>query len=83
MALGDPAQIHQVLINLCTNAVHAMRENGGVLEATLDEVRIGSENAAIYPELEPSSYLRVTVSDTGHGMSSESALKEELSGCAS
>jgi len=35
MILGDPTQIHQVLINLCTNSAHAMRDRGGVLEVGL------------------------------------------------
>ncbi|MBF0551429.1 MAG: PAS domain S-box protein, partial [Deltaproteobacteria bacterium] len=67
-ALADATQIHQVLINLCTNAAHAMREHGGVLEIGLSEADFDTDTAAGYPELSPGPYLRLTVSDTGHGM---------------
>ncbi|MBF0495176.1 MAG: PAS domain S-box protein [Deltaproteobacteria bacterium] len=67
-ALADATQIHQVLINLCTNAAHAMREHGGVLEIGLSEAEFDADTAAGYPELRPGPYLRLTVSDTGHGM---------------
>jgi len=66
--LGDPSQIHQVLTNLCTNAHHSMRENGGTLSVTLKAVELDSNDTAQHPELEPSVYTRITVSDTGLGM---------------
>ncbi|MGO9375756.1 MAG: ATP-binding protein [Syntrophobacteraceae bacterium] len=69
-ALADPTEIHQVLVNLCTNAAHAMEETGGVLEVSLTEVAIVSETAGTPPGLNPGHYLRLTVSDTGHGMDS-------------
>jgi PAS domain S-box-containing protein len=65
--LADPTQIHQVVMNLCTNAYHAMRENGGVLEVGFDTVTRG-ENGH---ELAPGDYVRLTVSDTGCGMDHE------------
>ena len=68
MALANPTQIHEVLINLCTNAAHAMEEKGGVLEVTLDEVNYEGEGPAPHPDLKPATYLRLTVSDTGHGI---------------
>ncbi|MBF0477450.1 MAG: PAS domain S-box protein, partial [Deltaproteobacteria bacterium] len=67
-ALADATQIHQVLINLCTNAAYAMREHGGILEIGLSEADFDADTAAGYPELSPGPYLRLTVSDTGHGM---------------
>jgi PAS domain S-box-containing protein len=67
--LADPTQIHQVLMNLCTNAAHAMRETGGILEVALEDVGLTGESAAEYPDLEPGAYERLTVRDTGHGMS--------------
>ncbi len=67
-ALIDPTQIHQVLMNLCTNAAHAMREHGGVLEIGLTKVRLGAEEILSWPDLKPGQYLQLTVSDTGHGM---------------
>ena len=69
--LADPTRIHQVLINLCTNAAHAMREKGGVLEVILAEVDIDADTAARHPELKVGPYLRLSVSDTGHGMAGE------------
>jgi PAS domain S-box-containing protein len=68
--LADPTEIHQVLINLCTNAAHAMQEKGGtgVLEVTLDVVDLDADAAARHPDLKPGSYARLAVSDTGCGM---------------
>ena len=66
--LGDPTQVHQVLMNLCTNAAYAMREDGGVLTVSQSDVELDVEGAARYPNLPPGSYLRLIVSDTGHGM---------------
>lgn len=68
MVLADPTQIHQIIMNLCTNAAHAMREKGGVLEISLAEVNLDRESVVQYPDLKPGPYLRLTVSDTGHGM---------------
>ncbi|MBF0527106.1 MAG: transporter substrate-binding domain-containing protein, partial [Deltaproteobacteria bacterium] len=69
--LGDPTQIHQVLINLCTNAAHAMQDNGGVLDIKLNEFYLDPDSAARYINLVPGLYLKLTVSDTGHGMDSK------------
>ncbi|MBW2018772.1 MAG: PAS domain S-box protein [Deltaproteobacteria bacterium] len=68
MVLADPTQIHQVLMNLCTNAAHAMREKGGVLQIRLADVELDPEDAARHPDMNPGPYLRLTVSDTGHGI---------------
>jgi PAS domain S-box-containing protein len=66
--LADPTQIHQILINLCTNAAHAMSDKGGVLEVTLTEVALDLVFASRHPEVMPGDYLLLTVSDTGHGI---------------
>jgi CheY-like chemotaxis protein/anti-sigma regulatory factor (Ser/Thr protein kinase) len=66
--LGDPVQIHQVLMNLCTNAHHAMRGMGGVLDVKVASVNLGSEYTSVHPDLKPGPYIKVTVKDTGHGM---------------
>jgi len=71
MILADPGQIHQALINLCTNAAHAMEEDGGVLTVALREVKFDQEMAALHPELQAATYMRLTVKDTGHGMDSD------------
>jgi len=68
---ADPTQIHQVLMNLCTNAAHAMRDKGGALEVSLDMVELDSEFTSRHVDLEPGAYLKLSVSDTGHGISPE------------
>ncbi len=67
--LAASTQIHQVVMNLATNAYQAMQEKKGLLELTLMEEEIGSDDSV--PELPPGTYLKLTVSDTGHGMNSE------------
>ncbi|MCP4581578.1 MAG: PAS domain S-box protein [candidate division Zixibacteria bacterium] len=67
--LTDPTQIHQVFMNLCTNAAHAMREKGGVLEVKLVDTELGPDFIAKHPGLTPGPYLKLSVSDAGHGMS--------------
>ena len=66
--IADPTQIHQVLMNLCTNAAHAMRETGGILEISLSEVEVDSDFAAKHTDMEPGPYINLAVSDTGHGI---------------
>ncbi|RJQ59555.1 MAG: response regulator [Desulfobacteraceae bacterium] len=65
---ADPSQMHQVLMNLCTNAHHAMREKGGRLEVSLSSIELREEDAADFSGLAPGSYLKLGVEDTGHGM---------------
>ncbi len=67
--MADPSQIHQVIMNLCTNAAHAMHEHGGTLTVRLEEVELSA--ADLVPDLqglEPGSYVRLQVSDTGPGI---------------
>jgi PAS domain S-box-containing protein len=66
--LANTTQIYQVLLNLGSNAAHAMRPNGGALRISLHPVEVGPERAASLSGAAPGSYLRLTVSDTGHGM---------------
>ena len=66
--LADPTQIHQVLMNLCANAAHAMREKGGVLRISLEDIDVDSDAAGKRQDLEPGPYVHLTVSDTGRGM---------------
>lgn len=65
---ADPTQINQVLINLCTNAAHAMRNKGGVLEVALENVTLNEDTLNDYNDLAPGKYVKLTVSDTGQGM---------------
>ncbi len=69
--LADPTQIHQVLMNLSSNAMHAMRSNGGVMEVCLDEVRPDKNFKASNPEAVVDTYLKLAVTDNGEGISSE------------
>ena len=69
--LGDPTQIHQILMNLCTNANHAMQKDGGVLEVHLSNENVSVQKDMRYPELKPGAYLKLTVNDNGCGMSPE------------
>ncbi|RJX35418.1 MAG: response regulator [Desulfurivibrio sp.] len=67
--LADPSQIHQIVMNLCTNSYHAMRATGGVLAIRMAPLAIDEEAArAISPELAPGPYVHLKISDTGHGM---------------
>jgi PAS domain S-box-containing protein len=68
--LADPVQLHQVLMNLCTNAYHAMREDDfGILGISVSEVRIGPDDYITDLGLSPGKYIRIEISDTGCGMS--------------
>lgn len=69
--LADPTQIHQVVVNLCTNALHAMRAHGGTLEITLAQVALPEQHSQSKPNLPPGRYVCLTVADTGHGMDAE------------
>lgn len=68
IALANHSQIHQVIMNLCTNAVHAMRTRGGVMKIELTPFEITTDSPLILMGLTPGSYLRLNVSDTGHGI---------------
>jgi len=72
--LADSTQIHQVVMNLATNAYQAMREKGGLLEFTLKKEKIRSDDSD--QGLPPSTYLKLIVSDTGCGMNNE--IKEKI-----
>ena len=71
IVFSDPTKIHQVLMNLCTNAVHAMWEKGGILQLTLTEVDMHPPDVGSRPDLAPGPYLKLTVTDTGHGIDRE------------
>jgi signal transduction histidine kinase/ActR/RegA family two-component response regulator len=66
--MSDPTQMHQVLMNLCTNAGHAMRERGGTLAIELREADNPEGWRAQHPELSAEAYVSLTVRDTGHGI---------------
>jgi len=69
MVLADPVQMHQVLMNICTNAYHAMRDQGGVLRVELDSfVQLGHDSEKGQEAIPPGKYVRLRISDTGCGM---------------
>jgi signal transduction histidine kinase/CheY-like chemotaxis protein len=66
--LADETQIHQVVMNLCTNAYQAMGNDGGLLEISLTAVTVGNYDSSCYPVVSPGRYLKLIVADTGKGM---------------
>jgi PAS domain S-box-containing protein len=71
LVVADPTQIHQVLMNLCSNAAYAMREKGGIMEIGLIPVDVDPDRNHPPMDIPPGPYLRLTVSDTGRGMDKE------------
>ncbi len=67
-ALVDATQLHQVVMNLCTNAAHAMRDRPGKLKVRLAARSLDETQARALSGLAPGAYTQVTISDTGHGM---------------
>jgi signal transduction histidine kinase/ActR/RegA family two-component response regulator len=65
---ADPTQIHQVIMNLCTNSAHAMEDIGGILQVSLSNFELTAQRASQYPELNPGPYVKLSISDSGHGM---------------
>jgi len=65
---ADATQMHQVIVNLCTNAWQAMEEDGGILTIELIELELDKTIAKLYPNLNKDKYLRLSISDTGPGM---------------
>ncbi|MGD2099470.1 MAG: PAS domain S-box protein [Desulfobacterales bacterium] len=65
---ADPTQIHQVMMNLCTNAGHAMADTAGILTVSLQNVDLTAKATAGYPDLSAGPYVKLSISDTGHGM---------------
>ncbi len=64
---ADPTQIHQVAMNLCTNAFHALRETGGLIEVRVEMAELGEDNAGMLG-LSPGEYVRMVVEDNGPGI---------------
>ena len=69
--LADATQIHQLLLNLCINASHAMGEAGGVIDVILDTVDLTSDSPLVPLVLQEGSYVRLRVRDSGQGMTPE------------
>jgi len=67
---ADPTQIHQIVMNLTTNASHAMEENGGTIKVSLEEIKFG-ENDLLNPDMKPGIYICLSIADGGRGMDEE------------
>jgi len=67
MVMADPTQVHQVAMNLITNALHAMDESGGELRVGLSEIEVGNDGLH-NSGMPPGSYTCLKISDTGSGM---------------
>ena len=68
---ADPTQIHQIIMNLCANAGHAMRLEGGVLRVSLVQENLGLEFTSHHQGMIPGPHLKLVVADTGHGIATE------------
>ncbi len=75
IVLADPTQVHQLLMNLCTNAAHAMQDNGGILTVELADIDLDEQFAAKHPDITSGQYVCLAISDTGHGMDNDTAEK--------
>jgi PAS domain S-box-containing protein len=68
MIMGDSTEIHQIVINLCTNASHAMKTSGGILQFGISEVTLDEKTASHYEDLSTGDFVKLTVKDTGEGI---------------
>ncbi len=66
--LADSTQMHQIIMNLCTNAYHAMMNNGGLLTVRLDKQAVRAGQVKGLAKIQKGTYVRLTIADTGHGM---------------
>jgi signal transduction histidine kinase len=69
--LASEIHIHQIIVNLCTNAYHAMKSTGGRLTVSMTGTTIEQNDAPSFPEMQPGKYLRLCVADTGCGIPPE------------
>ncbi len=68
IVLADPTQMHQIIMNLCTNAFHAMEDTGGNINIQLSDVPYEFMQDTLKPKLKPGCYVKLTISDTGPGI---------------
>ncbi|MBN2372912.1 PAS domain S-box protein [bacterium] len=68
VVIADPTQIHQLVVNLCSNACYAMRKTGGTLTVKLGRIEAGNDSEKEHQNLKAGRYAKLTISDTGHGI---------------
>lgn len=76
--LADPTQVHQMVMNLLTNAAHAMKESGGTLDVTITSIVIHRDEILQTRDISPGRYAQILVSDTECGI--PGALTDQISG---
>ena len=69
--MADPTQIHQIIMNLCTNAAHAMEPDGGRLTVVMSQVRLSERDTEFHPNMRPGDYLKLSIQDSGRGIPPE------------
>ena len=69
--LADPTQIHQIVMNLCTNAFHAMEQNGGILEISLKDCELSQVDCHVQSGVKPGNFVELSIGDTGQGIAPE------------
>ena len=73
--IADPTQIHQLVMNLCVNAYQAMQDKKGTLGVIVEEVELNADSATTNLNLKTGTYIRLSISDTGHGMDTQTREK--------
>ena len=71
LVMADPTQVHQIIMNLCTNAYQAMRETGGDLDISMEVVELTTQDYLDNLDLQPGPHVKLNVRDTGCGMSKD------------
>ena len=66
--MADHTQMHQIIMNFCTNAAHAMKRIGGILKIELTTLELAKDALQSHPELQSGPYVKLTFQDTGHGI---------------
>ncbi len=69
--LADPTEIHQILMNLCTNAFHAMENQGGTLTISLQKIKLSEENIGNKKHMKSGDFVQLSIKDTGVGIAPE------------
>ena len=71
LILADPTQIHQIIMNLCTNAFHAMEDDGGTLSLDLKKKTFFQQDLIDFPHVQPGDFVQIAIRDTGSGIAHE------------